>query len=132
MAAEDDLYSSGDGASRRRKGDPERSPFCHLALLCMPRHRPGPALTGGGTASSQAHDLAQPGPWAGLVEGLVRMTAGMGRSGDHVLWSLPGPFQPGGPTNMGEPFDASPSALMALGAASTARATLPTWVTSTL
>ena len=65
-------------------------PFGLLALLCVARHRPGPALTGG-TASSQACALAQPGHWAGLVEGLVLMTAGVGPSGDHFWRSRPGP-----------------------------------------
>ena len=68
----------------RRKGDPEESPFWPLALLCVARHRPGSALTGG-TASSQACALAQAGHWAGLVEGLVPMTVGVGPSGDHFV-----------------------------------------------
>ena len=97
----------------------------------MARHRPGPALTGG-TASSPACALAQAGHWAGLVEGLVLMTVGVGPNGDHYGGPLPGRAQPGGPTSTDEPLGTSPSALMALDAASTAWATLPTWVTSTL
>jgi hypothetical protein len=60
------------------------------------------------------------------------MTVGVGPSGDHFGWPLPGPFQPGGPTNIGEPFGTWPSAPMPVDAASTASATLPTWVTSIL
>ncbi len=126
------LLSSAVGSSPRRKGDPERSPFWPLALLRVARHRPGPALTGG-TASSPACALAQAGHWAGLVEGPGLTTVGVGPNGDHYGGPLPGPFQPGGPTNAGEPCAAtSPSAPMAVDAASTAWATLPTWVTSTL
>ncbi len=98
----------------------------------MAHHRPGSALTGG-TASPQACALAQAEHWAGLVEGPVLMTAAVGPSGDDFGWSPPGPFQPGGPTNIGELCAGiSPSALMAVDAASTAWATLPTWVTSIL
>ena len=88
---------------------------------------------GGDRLSSRAGALAQAGHWAGLVEGLVPVTVGVGPDGDHYGGPLPGPFQPGGPTNAGELCaGTSPSALMALDAASTAWATLPTWVTSIL
>ena len=79
-------------AQCRQKGRPQRSPL--LALLCVARHRPGSALTGG-TASSQACALAEPGQWAGLVEGLVLMTVGVDPSGDHFLRSRPGPVSAG-------------------------------------
>ena len=85
----------------------ERSPSCLLAVqhyFVWPVIVPRPALVGG-TASTQEYALAQPGHWAGLVEGPVLMTVGLARAGpldivpsrarftqvDRPLWASPVP-----------------------------------------
>ena len=42
-----DGVARSDPVKVRQKGDPERSPSWPFALLCVARHRPGSALTGG-------------------------------------------------------------------------------------